>query len=80
MTEHTINEILTFLRRLESVRIDSQLTNTQPSAITVLVTVPGERWEVDFHQDGTVAVERFKSDGSILDERALDELFAKYSD
>jgi len=46
----------------------------------VLVTVPGERWEVEFLADGSVEVERFTSDGEIYGEDTLGELFAKYAD
>ena len=46
----------------------------------VLVTVPGERWEVEFLADGSVEVERFISDGEIYGEDILGELFTKYTD
>jgi len=46
----------------------------------VLVTVPGERWEVEFRADGSVEIERFISDGKIYGEGTLGELFAKYMD
>jgi hypothetical protein len=46
----------------------------------VLVTVPGERWEVEFLVDGSVEVERFISDGEIYGEDTLGELFMKYTD
>ena len=76
---HTVGDILVFLRRLESAGIYFEVTTTQPTAISVLVTVPGERWEVDFHEDGSISVERFMSDGSIFDEEAIAELLAKFS-
>jgi hypothetical protein len=34
----------------------------------VLVTVPGERWEVEFFADGSIEVERFISNGEICGE------------
>ena len=49
-------------------------------AISVVVRVPGEYWEVDFLEDGDVDVERFVSSGAIEEESALDELFARFSD
>jgi hypothetical protein len=46
----------------------------------VLVTVPGERWEIEFLGDGSVEVERFLSHGEICGEEALHELLHKYGD
>lgn len=43
----------------------------------VIVATPGSRWEVEFMDEGTVEVERFRSDGTIWDERVLDELLAE---
>ena len=41
---------------------------------------PGEYWEIEFLEDGEVDVERFRSNGHIDDESALEELFAQFSD
>jgi hypothetical protein len=46
----------------------------------VLVAVPGERWEVEFLDDGSVEVERFISNGEICGEEALHELWTTYAD
>ena len=46
----------------------------------VTVAVPGERWEVEFLNDGSVEVEKFVSNGEIGGEEALGELFSRYSD
>ena len=46
----------------------------------VNVAVPGERWEVEFLNDGSVDVERFISNGEIAGKEALSELFARYSE
>ena len=46
----------------------------------VLVTLPGERWEIEFCSDGTVEVERFVSNGEIAGAEAFQELFARYAD
>ena len=46
----------------------------------VLVTVPGERWEVEFLGDGSIEVERFLSNGEICGEEALRELLTRYAD
>ncbi len=73
-------ELLNFLRRLEGAKIAYTLRHSRDDAIMVRINVPGERWEVEFLQDGDVDVERFVSDGEMGDESALDELFARFSD
>jgi len=37
----------------------------------VNVNVPGERWEVEFFDDGSVEVERFVTTGALSDASAL---------
>jgi hypothetical protein len=46
----------------------------------VTVTVPGQRWEVEFFDDGRVDVEKFLSDGTISDERELPRLIDEFGD
>jgi hypothetical protein len=72
--------LITFLRQLDEAGIHYELDHYREDAVSVRVSVPGERWEVDFLQDGGVDVERFRSDGSIGDESLLDDLFARFSD
>jgi hypothetical protein len=45
----------------------------------VTVNVPGERWEVEFMDEGTVEIERF-SEGVLHGEELIAELFARFSD
>ena len=80
MNADRFDRLLAFIRRLEGARICYQVASNRDDAISVIVTVPGQRWEVDFLADGAVDVERFVSTGEIDDESALDELFAKFSD
>jgi hypothetical protein len=56
------------------------LAHHREEAMMVIIAVPGERWEVEFMNDGSVEVERFTSNGQIHDESALDELFERYAD
>jgi hypothetical protein len=44
------------------------------------VTVPGERWEIEFVGGGSVEAERFISNGEIGGEEALAELLTQYVD
>lgn len=69
------DELLEFLRRLRASHLHFSLDIARDDAVMVTVIVPGERWEVEFLQDGQVDVERFTSDGTILDRSALEELF-----
>lgn len=53
---------------------------TRIDAISIDVSVPSQRWEIDFLSDGTVEIEIFKSGGNIYDGSKLSELFQKFSD
>lgn len=80
MKEDRYDRLMTFLQRLSEAKIHYRLSHNRDDAVSVEVTIPGERWEVDFLDDGCVDVERFVSNGVIQDESALEELFAKNSD
>ena len=81
-----MNTVISFLNRLEEVKIPYTLDKDRDFSITVLINIPGERWEVDFlFENGTnecsgIWVERFKSDGVIFDESELEVLFTDYAD
>ena len=65
-----------FLDRLDAADIHYSLQSVRENAVLVSVSIPGQRWEVEFMADGDVEVEVFKSDGDIQDFDAVDELFA----
>lgn len=44
------------------------------------VAVPGQRWEIEIMEDGTMEIEKFISDGDMYDEKELDVLFRDFSD
>ena len=47
----------------------------------VEVAVPGQRWEVEFMDDGLIEIEKFISDGGVwYDENELMNLFEDFSD
>lgn len=76
---HTLTDLenlLAFLEKLRSAHVHYELASHRSNAIMVLISVPGERWEVEFLTDGTVEVEKFRSDGNILGPEALDDLWA----
>jgi hypothetical protein len=78
MTTQPAN-LLSFLNDLRAAKISYRLGHCRDEAILVEIAVPGERWEIEFFEDGTVEAEVFRSDGAIRDASALEELLAKHS-
>ena len=68
-------KLIEFLEKLEELKIYYRLNKIRDS-ILVEVAIPGERWEVEFMQDGSVVVEKFKSDLELYDESEFDTLFS----
>src|SRR6266478_1414845 len=67
---------------VDQAKIAYRLGHCRDEALMIEVDVPGERWEiefVDYDDEVHVEIERFRSDGHIDDESALEELFAKHS-
>jgi hypothetical protein len=46
----------------------------------VEIAVPGQRWEVEFMEDGSIEIEKFISSGQIFDGKEIEELFSEFSD
>ena len=80
MKKNTLNQLLAFLADLEQGKISYTLAHQRDNAIMIAVVVPGQRWEIEFFDDGSIEAEKFISDGEIYGEGALNELLAKYSD
>ena len=74
-----MKKLYAFLEQLEEAGIFFTLQRIRES-IMVNVVVPGERWEVEFFEDGHVVVERFLTAGDLLDEKALNSLFDKFAE
>lgn len=72
--------LLSFLNELRKGKIHYRLDQFRDNAIMVEVAVPGERWEIEFLDDGAVEAEVFRSDGTIADAAALDDLIRRHSD
>jgi hypothetical protein len=73
-------DLLAFLNELRRGKLYYRLSQHRDDAIMVEVTVPGERWEVEFLGDGSVDVEVFRSDGEIRDGSALVAMLRQFSD
>ncbi|MBE5818735.1 MAG: hypothetical protein E7312_06725 [Clostridiales bacterium] len=69
-----MEKLLKFLNDLEDKHIYYKLNKVRDS-IMVEVAIPGERWKIEFFEDGSVEVEKFISQGEILDETELKKLF-----
>jgi hypothetical protein len=80
MNTATIRDLLQFLARLKTAHIYYKLSDPTEGAIMVEVSVPGERWEIEFHDDGRISVERFVSSNGVQGEDLLDDLFQRFSD
>jgi hypothetical protein len=80
MSQSTISDLLNLLRRLKAARIYYELSDATEGAILVEVSVPGERWEVEVHEDGRISTEVFVSSRGVQGQELLEELFARFSD
>ena len=49
-------------------------------AVSILATVPGERWEIDVLDDGDVDFERFVTTGGVTGEAEMKEAIAKFAE
>ena len=80
MSQAPFDKLTTFLKHLETAHLHYTLASHREDTIMVLVSVPGERWEIEFFGDGSVEVERFRSNGEIGGEESLQELLTTYAD
>ena len=72
-----INE---FLNMLDEKKIYYQLNKIRPDGIMIEVAVPGQRWEIEYMEDGTIEIEKFISDGSFYGAEELNVLLDQFSD
>ncbi|NLD46083.1 MAG: hypothetical protein GX660_02635, partial [Clostridiaceae bacterium] len=59
-----IKDLNSFLNKLDECKIYYKINKIRNESIMVEVTVPGQRWEVEFMDDGTIEIEKFISDGT----------------
>jgi hypothetical protein len=78
-TKNALNKVLVYLDQLKEQHIWYRLDRFR-DALLVEIAIPGERWEVEFFEDGHVEIERYVSTGAIEDEVILTELIAHYHD
>ena len=80
MTITTIGDFINLLNKLEIANISFKLDKYLGDAVSIIITVPGERWEVDIDRNGDVQLEVFRSDGEIFDASKFAEVFCRFSD
>lgn len=78
-THSTMTALLDFIDQLDKARIYYELRSHIPRAVSVHVAVPGERWEIEFHEDGEIDVEIFRTQG-VEGPELLKELFERWSE
>ena len=61
-----MEQFLRFLNMLEEKSIYYRLNKVRPMGVMVEIAIPGERWEVEFEDDGSIEIEKFKGDGEIF--------------
>jgi len=74
------DRLFRFLAKLDTAKIHYRLGRSRDDTVMVEAHVPGERWEIEFFEDGEIEVEIFRSDGSLRGADALEDLFRRFSD
>lgn len=75
-----LKEFIVFLNKLEENSIFYKLDKFRYDCIMVEVTVPGQRWEIEFMDDGSVEIEKYISGKDMYDVNELETLFKEFSD
>ena len=75
-----LKDLNNFLNVLEDNKIFYRLSKIRRESVMVEVAVPGQRWEVEFMDDGTVEIEKFFSEGTIHGSEELQVLIDNFSD
>lgn len=75
-----MKKLIDFLNELEKRKIFYKIEKNSNDSIMINVAVPGQRWEVEFMNEGNIQIEKFISDGSIFEAEEIDTLFRDFSD
>lgn len=66
MSVNSLRPLLDFLNHLKEHDISYRIEHNRAESMMVLVAVPGERWEVEFFEDGTIELEIFGGSSSVV--------------
>ncbi|NRD79018.1 hypothetical protein HPT25_16780 [Bacillus sp. BRMEA1] len=75
-----MKDLIDFLNNLEEGNIFYKLNKVRKEAIMVEIAVPGQRWGVEFMEDGSVEIEKFISDGEFYDVNEIETIIKDFSD
>ena len=67
-------------QELDHRQVHYHLLVARPSALMLSVAVPGERWELEFFDDGHVETERFLSAGVQVIDDAISRLLSYFDE
>jgi hypothetical protein len=73
-------KLMSIIRALEAARIHFTVSYHRYAAVSILATLPGERWEIDILEDGEVDFERFVTTGGVTGEAELKKSIAKFAE
>ena len=81
----SMNEFIELLEKLEEKGIFYKLSKSRIHTIMIEVSVPGQRWEIEYNTYGEskkcqIEIEKFVSNGALYDETELKTLFKDFSD
>jgi len=76
----TIGDLLELLHRLKAANIHYVMSDHTEGAVMIEVAVPGERWEIELHEDGQIGVETFASVRGVGGPELLDRLFEQFGE
>ena len=73
-----MKKLLQFLSDLEKNNIHYHIEHNRDDFVMVSVAVAGERWEVEFSEQGKVEIEIFKNSSGVLEDESLLEKLLSY--
>ena len=79
MIAKTQTQLSTLLNQFRGAGLHTALRQDRENADSVDVAIPGQRWEIDVLDDGSIEVEVFRSDGTIGGSTDLSRLIAEHS-
>jgi hypothetical protein len=77
---NALKKLLALSDKLKDANIHHDVTRYREDGVSIIASVPGERWEIDVLDDGEIIVEVYKSQGCCRGEEALKDLFERHSD
>ncbi len=80
MKSDAFAKLMGIIRALEAAQIHFVLSYHRYGAVSILATVPGERWEIDVLEIGDVEFERFVTVGGVAGEVEMTRAIAGFAE